>query len=75
MITHSVDTQIRVPRGDSGHIRGKGSHVLLALSQIQDAVRDLLTALEPPQGVDPTVTISLSATDVLITAAYTEKGD
>ena len=71
MITHSVDTRIRVPRGDSGHIRGQGGQVLVALSELQDAARQALVALDPPQGAEATLTISLGATDVLITASYT----
>ncbi len=73
MIIHSVETSVRVPRGDKVAIRGDGSKVLLALSEIQDTTRQLLTALAPPQGVEPTVTISVGTVDVIITAAYTEE--
>ncbi len=72
MITRTVETDVKVPRGDSGHIRGPASEVLVALSDIRTAIRECANKIEAPQGVDPTATIQLSQTDVHITVTYTE---
>ena len=72
MITRTVETSVRVPRGDSGHIRGPASEVLTALGEIQAAVADCANRLKAPQGVDPIATIALSQTDIHITVTYTE---
>ena len=75
MTTRTVETDVRVPRGDSGHIRGPASEVLVALTAIQDAVAECANGVEAPQGVDPIATITLSTTDVSVSVSYTEDGD
>ena len=72
MITRTVETDVKVPRGDSGNIRGPASEVLTALTAIQTAVADCANRIKAPQGVDPTATIQLSQTDVHVTVTYTE---
>ncbi|KKK56768.1 hypothetical protein LCGC14_3061210 [marine sediment metagenome] len=70
--TRTVETDVRVPRGDSGHIRGPASEVLVALTAIQTAIAACANEVEAPQGVDPIATISLSQTDVHVSVSYTE---
>ena len=68
----TVETDVRVPRGDSGLIRGPTSEVLVALTAIQEAVTDCANRIDAPAGVDPIVTISLSQIDVKVSVSYTE---
>ena len=75
MITRTVDTKVRVPRGDSGQIRGIASQILTAQTEITDGILAVVRALEPPHGVEPIVTIELGTHDILITAHYTEDDD
>ncbi len=70
----TVETDVRVPRGDSGHIRGPVSEVLLALTELQEAVVECANQIEAPAGVDPVATISLSQTEVHVSVSYTEEG-
>ncbi len=72
MITRTVETDVKVPRGDTGNIRGPATEVLTALTEIQNAVSDCANRIKAPQGVDPVATIALSQTDVHITVTYTE---
>ncbi len=69
-LRHSIDATVRVPRGDSGHIRGDASVVLVALSELQDAVRACASEVKAPAGIEPTITITLGATEVGITASW-----
>ena len=71
-IRRTVETDVRVPRGDSGHIRGPASEVLVALGDIQNAVTECANSIDAPAGVDPIVTISLSQVDVKVSVSYTE---
>ena len=72
MITRTVETDVKVPRGDSGNIRGPATEVLAALTEIQNAIVDCANRIKAPAGVDPTATIALSQTDVHVTVTYTE---
>ena len=71
-IRRTVETAMRITRGDSGLIRGPGSEVLVALTEIQEAVTDCANRIDAPAGVDPIVTISLSQIDVKVSVSYTE---
>ncbi len=68
----TVETDVRVPRGDSGLIRGPTSEVLVALTDIQTAVTDCANRIDAPAGVDPIVTNNLTQTDVHVSVSYTE---
>ncbi len=72
MITRTVETDVRVPRGDAGHIRGPASEILTALRDVQAAVAECANGVKAPQGVDPVATINLTQTDVHISVSYTE---
>ncbi len=75
MTTRTVETDVRVPRGDSGHIRGPASEVLTALTEIQDAIAECANQIDAPAGVDPAATISLTQTDAHVSVSYTEGDD
>ncbi len=70
--TRTVETDVHVPRGDSGRIRGPASEILVALTAIQTAIAQCANELEALQGVDPIATISLTQTDVRVSVSYTE---
>ncbi len=71
-ITRTAETNVRVPRGDSGHIRGPANVVLLALTAIQDAIIKCANEVKAPQGVDPITTIALRETEMHISVSYTK---
>ncbi len=71
--TRTVETDVRVPRGDSGNIRGPATEVLAALTELQEAVTECANRISLPAGVDPIATISLSQTDVHVSVSYTDE--
>lgn len=60
------------PRGDDGRIRGTPQHVLLWLTELQDAITAVSSAVAAPAGVDPVLTVDFTPTGAVVEAAWSD---